>query len=226
MSALDSSLVIDDLSRRFGNRWAVARVSLEVSAGSSLMLTGHNGSGKTTLLRVCATALKADHGSVRLGGEDLWENRSALRQHVGFLSHSTRLWEDLSAQDNLRSWARLSGQSTDVDALLERVSLDPARTSPARTFSAGMRRRLSLARVLLKKPRLLLLDEPFSAFDPQGQALVRSVINELRSQGTTVVVTTHVPTLALDVCTHAAHLRDGLLVWTGTAEERAKEELQ
>ena len=225
MSAPASSLVIDDLSRRFGNRWAVARVSLEVSAGSSLMLTGHNGSGKTTLLRVCATALKPDHGSVRFGGEDLWDNRSGLRQHVGFLSHATRLWEDLSAQDNLRSWARLSGQSTNVDALLERVSLDPTRTSPARTFSAGMRRRLSLARVLLKKPRLLLLDEPFSAFDPEGQALVRSVIRELRADGTTVVVTTHVPALALDVCTHAAHLHDGRLVWTGTAEERASQEL-
>jgi heme exporter protein A len=215
-----TGLSVRDLSRRFGARWAVARVDLDVPPGSALMLTGHNGSGKTTLLRCVATALRPHHGGAWLDGADLWDTRADARARIGVLGHALQLYDDLSAADNLATWARLGGQPLDrVRPLLQRVGLDPDRADPIRTYSAGMRRRLALARVLLKRPKLLLLDEPFSAFDPDGQALVRSVVTELREQGAATLITTHVPHLAARVCDLSAHLDGGRLVWSGTAHE-------
>lgn len=213
-------LSVRDLSRRFGARWALARVDLDVPPGSALMLTGHNGSGKTTLLRCVATALRPDHGGAWLNGANLWEARAEERHRIGVLGHALQLYDDLSASDNLSTWARLGGQPLSrVRPLLGRVGLDADRADPIRTYSAGMRRRLALARVLLKQPSLLLLDEPFSAFDPEGQALVREIVTELREAGAAVLITTHVPQLAAKVCDQAAHLDAGRLVWRGSAVE-------
>ena len=215
-----TGLVVDDLARRFGKRWAVARVSFSVPPATVMMLTGANGSGKTTLLRCLATALRPHHGEVRFNGVDTWTERSTARTDIGFLSHQSRLYTDLSAYDNLTVWARLGGRTANIPALLERVGLVVGRRDPVRTFSAGMKRRLSLARTLLGAPKLLLLDEPFSAFDPEGQDLVRSVVVDARNNGAIVVITTHVPHLAAEVCDIATHLNDGRVQWEGTVAER------
>lgn len=179
------------LARRFGPRWALAGIDVDVAPGELIGLTGPNGSGKSTLLRLFATALRADAGSLRLDGQEAWPERSELRSGIALASHATGLWDDLSASENLGVWARMSGGATDVGAVLRRVGLDPERRDPIRTFSAGMKRRLALARLTLRRPRLALLDEPSTALDVDGRQLVRSLIDDLVGNGTTVVVATH-----------------------------------
>jgi len=221
MSAANPGIAVDvaGLARRFGPRWVLKRLDLAVPAGESLLITGPNGSGKTTLLRCLATALKPHEGQIRLDGDDLWRARDRFRGSIAFVSHATRLYEDLSARDNLVVWARLGGLPVDADSLLRRVSLPVDRRDPVRTFSAGMRRRLALAVALLKTPRLMLLDEPFTALDPEGRALVGAVLDDLRSRHATIVLTSHHPEEAAPYCTAAAHLDDGRIAWRGTPAE-------
>jgi heme exporter protein A len=205
----NAGLVVDDLARRYGPRWAVARVSFTVAPGTACQLTGPNGSGKSTLLRCAATAIQPHHGQVRFDGRDVWTHRRSMRHEISFLSHDSRLYEDLSAVDNLRSWARLGGYSTQVDELIEKVGLDPKRTDPVRMFSAGMRRRLALAVALMKTPKLLLLDEPFAALDPVGRELVLDVVRDICAQGAVVLMATHHPEEAALACTQHVRLESG-----------------
>jgi heme exporter protein A len=205
-------LVVEGVARRFGPRWALAHVTFSVPGGGACQLTGANGSGKSTLLRCLASALRPHEGRIHLDGRDVWADRTALRPRIAFLSHASRLYEDLSARDNLRVWAGLGGIAADLDALIVRVGLQPGRRDPVRTFSAGMRRRLSLAVALLKRPRLLLLDEPFTALDPSGRGLVIDVVHELQAEGTIVVLATHLPMVAKAITERGLHLDAGRVV--------------
>lgn len=209
MSHENPGLVVDDLARRYGRRWALARVSFSVEPGSACQITGANGSGKSTLLRCLSTALQPHHGSAMLGGRELWTDRRALRERIAFLSHDSRLYDDLSGRDNLRVWARLGTMTVDVDAKMRRVGLDPTRPDPVRAYSAGMKRRLALALALLKQPTMMLLDEPFAALDPRGRELILDVVRELRQAGAIVLVATHLPDLAATVCNERLHLDAG-----------------
>ena len=208
---------LEGLARRFGPRWAVARVDLDLEPGSSWMLTGANGSGKSTLLRCLATALRPHQGRLQYGDRDLWTHRNAIRPEIAYLAHQLHLYDDLSQRDNLKVWARMGNLKSDVDALLRRVGLDPARTDPVRALSAGMKRRLALARILLKSPRLLLLDEPFGALDPDGRQLVVDVVREIQSEGATLVLATHLPSSAQHVCSRAVVMESGQITWRGPA---------
>lgn len=201
----------------------MAGVSLEIEAGQSWMVVGANGSGKTTLLRCLATALKPHQGHIRVDGLDLWEHRESLRPRIAYLSHALHVWDDLSPADNLAAWARLGGIQADPAALLRRVGLDPQRRDPVRALSAGMKRRLAVARMLLKRPALALLDEPFSALDPDGRAVVVNAVDELREQGATVVIVSHLPDFAQRCTDHALAMADGRVVWTGPPHEAPRE---
>ena len=211
------SVEVDRLARRFGARWAVAGISFVVPADGALMITGANGSGKSTLLRMLSTAIKPHHGHVRIDGSELWEHRAALRPRIGWLAHQLQLYEDLSPRENLAILAQLTEGALDLDAVLSRVGLDPTRTDPLKALSAGMRRRAALARLLLKRPGLVLLDEPFSALDPVGRTLLLDVLRELRAEGTTMILATHMPGTACLVCDDAIHLENGRVGWAGAA---------
>ena len=201
-----------DVSKRYGRRWALARLSFALRRSSSLLLTGHNGSGKTTLLRMVATASSPTAGIVRVLGFDGVAQREAIRHRVALLSHASFLYEDLSAQQNLMLMARLLGVEAPgeaVAALLERVGLSARSEHPARHFSAGMRKRLAIARLLLKKPELALLDEPFGELDPKGIAQMEAIIGELAAAGTTIVLATHLIDQGLALCRERLHLSEG-----------------
>lgn len=213
------SVEVDRLARRFGARWAVAGISFAVPAGGALMITGANGSGKSTLLRMLSTALKPHHGACRVDGRDLWEERDALRPRIGWLAHQLQLYEDLSPRENLNILQKLTLAPADPDAVLARVGLDPTRTDPIKALSAGMRRRAALARLLLKRPGLVLLDEPFSALDPVGRNLLLDVLRELRAGGATLVLATHMPGTASLVCDTSLHLELGKITWSGAAAD-------
>jgi heme exporter protein A len=207
-----SALEIADVSKRFGTRWAVSRLTYTLSEGRSLLLTGHNGSGKTTLLRMIATATFPTAGRMVLFGKETREHREALRHEVALISHASFLYEDLSAAQNLTLVAKflaMDNQKALVASLLARVGLTSRADSPVRQFSAGMRKRLSIARLLMKKPRLALFDEPFGELDPAGIKQMEDLLRELSAGGTTIVLATHLVEQGLSLTQERLHLEQG-----------------
>jgi heme exporter protein A len=206
------ALELQDVSKRFGARWAVARVSYALPAGRSLLLTGHNGSGKTTLLRMIATAAFPTAGAIRVFGRETRAARMAVRDDVALLSHAPHLYEDLTAAQNLMLLARLLAleqPKARVAELLTRVGLADRADSPVRQFSAGMRKRMSIARLLMKTPRLALLDEPFGELDPAGITQMEGHIRELQAAGATIVLATHLIEQGLSLTHERLHLEQG-----------------
>ncbi|QSQ15127.1 heme ABC exporter ATP-binding protein CcmA [Myxococcus landrumensis] len=209
------ALALHDVSKRYGRRWALARLTYALPSGRSLLLTGHNGSGKTTLLRLLATALSPTAGRVEVLGRDAVTDRDDLRRDVALLSHASFLYEDLTAQQNLTVLARLLGHPSPkdiADSLLTRVGLGKRSDNPVRGFSAGMRKRLAIARLLMKAPTLALLDEPFGELDPAGIRDMEAIIAELKATGVTVVLATHLIEQGLSLCEERLHLEDGRAV--------------
>jgi heme exporter protein A len=207
-----SALEIADVSKRFGTRWAVSRLTYTLPEGRSLLLTGHNGSGKTTLLRMIATATFPTAGRIVLFGRETREHREALRHEVALISHASFLYEDLSAAQNLTLVAKflaMDNQKALVASLLARVGLTSRADSPVRQFSAGMRKRLSIARLLMKKPRLALFDEPFGEIDPAGIKQMEDLLRELSAGGTTIVLATHLVEQGLSLTQERLHLEQG-----------------
>jgi heme exporter protein A len=212
MDAPTAALALHDVSKRYGRRWALARLSYSLPPGRSLLLTGHNGSGKTTLLRLVATALSPTAGRVEVLGRDAVAEREQVRREVALLSHASFLYEDLTAEQNLAVFARLLGLPSPRDVageLLTRVGLTQRTHSPVRQFSAGMRKRLAIARLLMKRPALALLDEPFGELDPAGIHAMEGIIGELKREGVTVVLATHLVEQGLALCEERLHLEDG-----------------
>jgi len=155
-----------------------------------MIVAGRNGSGKTTLLRVLATAIRADGGRAVVGGFGLAQ-REEIRRISALLAHQSYLYESLTARENLELVARFCGAPPPPAAILERVGLKSRADDPVSTFSAGMRKRLSFARVLLQEPSIAFLDEPYGQLDPEGFGLVDDVVSELRQRGAAVVIATH-----------------------------------
>jgi heme exporter protein A len=167
-------------------------VTLELEPGEIVGIVGHNGSGKSTLLRVVSTALRPTAGEGWVYGHHLVRDAIEVRRHIGFMAHSPGLYEDLTATENLQFAARMFGiAESGIDAAIDRVGLAQARNERVRGFSAGMQRRLSLARLILGAPSLLLLDEPYNNFDPQGIELVNEVIEDARRGGGSALVVLH-----------------------------------
>ena len=210
------------LCRRYGRRWALVDVSLRIPTGTVAMLTGRNGSGKSTLLRVLSTAIRADRGTALVAGFDLKTATQDLRRHVALLSHQSHLYEALTALQNLQVAARFLGRDASRAALLPRldeVGLAHRADDGVGTFSAGMRRRLSLARVLLQEASVVLLDEPYGQLDPPGFRLVDSLLERLRSRGTTVLMATHLLERGSARCDLGVVLEEGRLQWFGPAAD-------
>ena len=204
------------LARRFGRRWAFSRVELEVPAGQRVLVMGANGSGKTTLLKVISTLLAPSLGQLRVCGVDPAADPAAARRQLHLLSHSVGLYEDLSGEDNLRVFARILGiDDLDVDPVLRQVGLE-RRPDPIRAYSAGMRKRLQLAALLVKGPALTLLDEPFAALDPTGCAAVEGLIAGLPGA---VMVASHQVVRAARLCDRALLMDQGAVRWMGPADE-------
>ena len=180
------------LARRYGRRWAVADVSFQLARGAVMMVAGRNGSGKTTLLRILSTAIRPDIGRAAVLGHDLIRGREEIRRETALLAHYSYLYESLTSRQNLEIVGRFCGAApAETTSALERVGLAERANDPVSTFSAGMHKRLSFARVLLQKPVLAFLDEPFGQLDPQGFQLVEQVVAELKRGGATVVIATH-----------------------------------
>jgi heme exporter protein A len=181
---------VEKLARRYGRRWALADVTFQLAAGRVLMVAGRNGSGKSTLFRVLSTAIRPDHGAGKVGGYDVVHERADVRRISALLAHQSYLYESLTAKENLDVVARFLGRENAAE-ILDRVGLAQRANDPVSTFSAGMRKRLSFARVLLQTPDVVFLDEPYGQLDPDGFRLVDAVVQELKARGATVLIATH-----------------------------------
>ena len=188
------SLTFTEVTRNFGRRRALSKVSLTCRAGQLLALLGPNGAGKSTLLSVAATLLRPSSGHVLYGGRSVAEGGASLRGRIGLLAHDLFLYPELSAAENLSFFARLhrvSDTANAVDTALRQSNLHERRDDPVMTFSRGMRQRLAIERALLHAPRLVLLDEPFTGLVDAAVAATRTRLSVLRDAGCIVLLTTH-----------------------------------
>lgn len=204
---------LNGISRRYGRHWALLRVSFDIPEGRTVLLTGPNGAGKTTLLRVLATALTPTRGHLELFGVPAADNLESLRRRIGLLTHKSNLYEDMTAYESLAMLTRFDRgiEAKCIPAVLERVGLAARSHNATRTFSAGMQRRLTIARLLLTSPDLVLLDEPFTQLDPEGVDLMTEVVCELKQGGATIVMSTHDIERGLALCDLHAHVVEGRL---------------
>jgi heme exporter protein A len=189
------SIKFSDVAKRYDMRVVFRGVSGEAEPGEVLVITGPNGSGKSTLLAILCGLLRPTRGEVRYrwhGGEDL--PRDTWGRHLGVVAPSMAVYDELTALENLRFYARVRGlarQDSDHRALLERVGLDPDRSTPVRGYSTGMAQRLKIAQALLHDPEVLFLDEPSSNLDPAGQDWLEGHVRSLVAEDRTIVLATN-----------------------------------
>ena len=215
-------IAIRDLGRRFGRSWALAHVDLEVARGELVLLAGANGSGKTTLLRTIAGLIHRTRGELRVFGRDPNRARAHCRSRLCLVTHHGYLYENLTALEMLELWNRLSPAPrprSELMPLLERMGLAERARNEVRGFSAGMRKRLTLLRAELERPELLLLDEPFSALDPDGQRFLEQWIRASREAGKTFVIASHALMRATNLGGSSVLLERGQIAWRGPSSQ-------
>ena len=192
---------------------ALAGVDLDVERGEVVLVRGPNGAGKSTLLHLCAGLLRLSAGNGEVLGCDLGVDRVAVRRRVGLLGHDTALYGELTAAENLQVWARASrvGEA-DVPGALERLGLPPRlRDIPADRLSAGQRRRVALAAIVVRRPELWLLDEPHAGLDSDGREIVDGIVTSAASAGAAVVLASHETGPAGSLATRTVTMGGGTL---------------
>jgi heme exporter protein A len=216
MSEPTVALACRGLTKRYGRVTALRSVDLTVPAGECLALFGRNGAGKTTFLQIIGSLIGSYQGSAEIFGQPVKRGDVEHRRHVGVVLHDTCLYMDLSVIDNLRFFARLYGVA-DVDArageLLAQFDLAERANSVTRELSRGMKQRLSLARALVHRPRLLLLDEPYTGLDELSSQALTSMLEHFVRDGGTVVMSTHDVERAFTSATRAVILDAGAITF-------------
>jgi heme exporter protein A len=213
-AAPPAPLELRGVAHRFASGWVLRSCDLRIEAGEAVALLGANGSGKTTLLRIAATLLRPRRGEGSVCGHDLRTRPAGARAHLGFMGYAPALYEDLTAEENLRFAEQMRGRrpaSGALRAALAEVALAPWADARVREFSTGMRRRLGLARILLAPPSLLLLDEPYAALDAEAAQLVNRVVGRLLERGCAVLAATHDLERAQGVLSRVVRLERGVL---------------
>lgn len=216
MPPLDS-VQVEKLTKRYGSERALGNVTLELAAGKMCALLGHNGAGKTTLLGIVSTLVRPTDGVVRYRAGGAEVTGEAVRREIGMLAHASMCYGELTAFENLELVAGLydiDGSRAALTAVLDQVGLEPrARDRASRTYSRGMLQRLALARAVLTRPSLLLLDEPFTGLDRGGALALGEQLGALRDGGAIVVVVTHDLEAISGRVDHLAILRRGQLAF-------------
>ena len=216
----DRAIEAQGLGKRFGIRWVLRGVTLDVARGEAAALLGPNGSGKSTILRILGTLLRPNAGTATMNGLDVATDASRVREQVGYLAHTPGLYEDLTARENLQFAASMLGLPSSLAAsCLERVGLASVANNRVRGFSAGMQRRLALARLIMRSPRILLLDEPYSNLDEEGVELMNSVIRDVMQSGGAALLALHELAPARGMIDRTLRLVEGRIA--GTRIERS-----
>jgi heme exporter protein A len=205
-----TGLRFENIDKRYGGLYALRSISLEIAGGECVALAGRNGSGKTTLLRIASRLVRPSTGTVSFPNAP---TPSTVRP--GYVAHSTMVYDELTAEENLVLFARLLNvdqSAARAEALLHELSLFDRRHCLVRTFSRGMRQRIAIARALLHRPSILLLDEPATGLDPFGFAWLSRTLHELSASGCTIVMSLHGESEISALATRAVRLDAGKIV--------------
>lgn len=212
-------LSIQDIAKSYGKIQALNGISFQVPEGSVFGILGPNGSGKTTLLSIILDVLKADRGQYSWFGK---HGSKEMRKKIGSLLETPNFYHYLSAIDNLRITSSISGRGEhpdEINAALKKVSLYDRRKHRFSSYSLGMKQRLAIGAALLGSPRVLVLDEPTNGLDPVGIAEIRDLIQELRHNGHTIIMASHLLDEVEKLCTHVAILKNASLLVSGPVDE-------
>ncbi len=212
----------EGITKSYGHLRALRGVSFQVPKGEFVTLFGKNGAGKTTFLKIAATLARPSGGRLRIHGVDIQDEPERIRRQIGFLSHSTSVYRDLTPLENLRFFSRLYGVGhTDehINALIERIGLGRRKNDPVRAFSRGLHQRVGLARVMLHDPALLLLDEPYTGLDASAVEILNRMLDEVVAGGRTVILTTHDLELGLRASTKIHIIDRGKIVYSAARSD-------
>jgi len=202
--------------KKFGFKTVLRRVDLFLKQGDFLALFGHNGAGKTTLIQILCSLMRPTSGEVCVAGFDTRYNSEALREVIGVISHNTFLYNNLSAAENLKFYGMMYGVmklNKKIEEVMELVGLSKYMKDRVQTFSRGMQQRLSVARAIIHDPLILFLDEPYTGLDQHGGEELKQLLENFRDQKKTIIMTSHNLDRGLELCTQAAILRAGTLVY-------------
>jgi ABC-2 type transport system ATP-binding protein len=221
---LGAALSLRGLWKRFGDKIAVAGISLDVPAGSFYGLVGPNGAGKTTSLSMATGLLRPDFGSVHVHGTDLWADQVAGKSQLGVLPDGVRLFDRLTGAQLITYAGLLRGMDRATVAertadLLQTLDLADDANKFVVDYSAGMTKKVALACALIHAPRTLVLDEPFEAVDPVSAANIREILHGYVASGGTVIVSSHVMDLVQRMCSHVAVIAGGHVLAAGTVDD-------
>lgn len=204
------------LTKKYGNFFALNGVDISLVEGEFLALFGPNGAGKTTLLKILSTLMKPSSGRLEVCGLEPSAAGEKLLKSIGFISHSTMLYDDLSAYDNLLFYARmfdLEAAAEMTKKALSEMGLYARMRDPVRTFSRGMKQRLAIARAIIHDPPILLLDEPYTGLDHQASVNFTASLEIFRSKGKTMIIAIHDIWRGVEICDRAAIINEGRLVF-------------
>ena len=217
-------LTIENVTKRFGEIVALDRVSLSLARGEFFGLLGPNGAGKTTLMSLVAGLRAPDSGSISISGQRVGPNAMAPRHELGFVPQAIALYEELSAEENLRLFGKLYGLAGQelrarVDDGLHAAQLFERRQDKVQTYSGGMKRRINVVASILHRPALLLCDEPTVGVDPQSRNAIFEFLQRLNADGMTIVYSTHYMEEATRLCSRIAIIDHGRMLALGTLDE-------
>lgn len=223
------SIETRNLSKRYGNLWALSNLDLTIEEGEVFGLIGPNGAGKTTLLRILSTLTRASRGSASICGYDVRRQELDVRKVIGFMPDFYALYNDLKVWEYLEYFAGLyeiprSRRRMLCRDLLVQLNLGAKIESKVKEISRGMKQRLCLARALIHDPKVLLLDEPASGLDPQARLELRDMIKKLQSQGKTLIVSSHILSELSGFCSSFGLLEKGVLVKSGRLDDIEREQ--
>lgn len=206
---------VKKLTKRFGLKTVLKGMDFQVQNGEFVALLGPNGAGKTTFLRILASLSRPTFGQVVIGGYHLPAQAAAVRRRLGVVSHLPLLYGDLTAEENLRFYARMygvAGEERRISEVLDLVGLAARRRDLVRTYSRGMQQRLAIGRAVLHDPEVMLFDEPHTGLDQDASAMLDTVLKEVAARNRTVVMTSHDLVRVADLATRFDVLSRGTIV--------------
>jgi ABC-2 type transport system ATP-binding protein len=217
-----------DLTKKYGEMYAIRSIELDLAAGDLFGFIGPNGAGKTTTMKILATLLNPTYGEAYVCGHSIYHDPKEIRRLVGYMPDFFGVYDDMKVIEYLEFFAaayRIRGprRREVCNEKLELVDLDFKRDAYANTLSRGQTQRLGLARVLLHDPQVLLLDEPLSGLDPRARIEMRAVLRRLGEQGKTIMVSSHILPELADVCNKVGIIDRGVMSWNGTVDELIRE---
>jgi len=221
-------IIVKKLVKRFGLKTILRGVDFEVQPGEFVALLGPNGAGKTTFLRILASLSRPSLGEVNIAGCKLPQQAAQVRARLGVVSHLPLLYGDLSAEENLRFYARLYGINNyelRITEILEMTGLERRRRDLVRTFSRGMQQRLAIGRAVLHDPDVMLFDEPYTGLDQDASSMLDEILKTVAAKGRTIVMTSHDLSRAEELATRFDILSRGVIAASATRRQLTKTDL-